>query len=414
MLQAAARGAAVRAQMALPEQSMPEAHPSVTAVPHSVKAVGLPPPASLGARESLAAVRAMIGVAAPEVASVGRHSRQRPASDRAEAAEPCSRGEMPVLPVRSHGRAPMESATGSPCTQLTGLFQSTFVARCLLVDWGGQQYQVSSVAEVARALHTRGAGGDSGELQSEGNLIIPRALPESLPQLGGRNALMTPDSLSILPESAVVDMGVSGAMLTNTAQVELALTSHAASDVTYMVMPESPREVSQPVAAESMASSRTLVDEMGVDDGGASIVEAVIAMEIALVNCICKLTAYNGVHGELVSSRSMVSSIRGLAKRLGKMHPRSSTLFALTVAVAQQVWDDQYPSLRLAKGALLTDSEGLRAVSTNASGLQRALVMLARHHGFGGYNLTDLADDMMSRLMDVADHFSWALIEVST
>ena len=85
------------------------------------------------------------------------------------------------------------------------------------------------------------------------------------------------------------------------------------------------------------------------------------------------------------------------------MHPRSSTLFALTVAVAQQVWDDQYPSLRLAKGALLTDSEGLRAVSTNASGLQRALVMLARHHGFGGYNLTDLADDMMSRLMDVAD-----------
>ena len=266
VLQAAARGAAVRAQMALPEQSMPEAHPSVTAVPHSVKAVGLPPPASLGARESLAAVHAISDMAAPGVASVGRHGRQRPASDRAEAAEPCSRGEMPVLPVRSHGRAPMESATGSPCTQLTGLFQSTFVARCLLVDWGGQQYQVSSVAEVARALHTRGAGGDSGEVQSEGDLIIPKALPESLPQLGGRNALMTPDSLSILPESAVVDMGVSGAMLMNTAQVELALTSHAASDVTYMVMPESPREVSQPVAAESMASSRTLVDEMGVDD----------------------------------------------------------------------------------------------------------------------------------------------------
>ena len=408
MLQAAARGAAVRAQMALPEQSMPEAHPSVTAVPHSVKAVGLPPPASLGARESLAAVHAISDMAAPEVASVGRHGRQRPASGRAEAAEPCSRSEIPVLSVRGHGRAPMEyahggSATGSPGAQLTGLVQSTFVARCLLVDWGGQQYQVNSVAEVARALHTRGAEGDSGELQSEGNLIIPRALPESLPQLGGRNALMTPDSLSILPESAVVDMGVSGAMLTNTAQVELALTSHAASDVTYMVMPESPREVSQPVAAESMASSRTLVDEMGFDNGGASIVEAVITMEIALVNCICKLTAYNGVHGELVSSRSMVSSIRGLAKRLGKMHPRSSTLFALTVAVAQQVWDDQYPSLRLAKGALLTDSEGLRAVSTNASGLQRALVMLARHHGLRGYNLTDLADDMMSRLMEVAD-----------
>ena len=364
MLQAAARGAAVRAQMALPEQSMPEAHPSVTAVPHSVKAVGLPPPASLGARESLAAVHAISDMAAPEVASVGRHGRQRPASGRAEAAEPCSRSEIPVLSVRSHGRAPMEyahggSATGSPGAQLTGLVQSTFVARCLLVDWGGQQYQVNSVAEVARALHTRGAGGDSGEVQSEGDLIIPKALPESLPQLGGRNALMTPDSLSILPESAVVDMGVSGAMLTNTAQVELALTSHAASDVTYMVMPESPREVSQPVAAESMASSRTLVDdEMGVDDGGASIVEAVIAMEIALVNCICKLTAYNGVHGELVSGRSIVSSIRGLAKRLGKMHPRSSTLFALTVAVAQQVWDDQYPSLRLAKGALRLQSDG--------------------------------------------------------
>ena len=64
---------------------------------------------------------------------------------------------------------------------------------------------------------------------------------------------------------------------------------------------------------------------------------------------------------------------------------------------------DQYPSLRLATAALLPDGEGLRAVSTYASGLQCALVMLARHHGFRGYNQTDLADDMMSRLMEVAD-----------
>ena len=62
-----------------------------------------------------------------------------------------------------------------------------------------------------------------------------------------------------------------------------------------------------------------------------------VALEIALVKCICKLTAYNGAHSELVSSGSMVSSIRVLAKRLGQMHPRSSTLTALTVAVAQRV-----------------------------------------------------------------------------
>ena len=140
-----------------------------------------------------------------------------------------------------------------------------------------------------------------------------------------------------------------------------------------------------------------------VDDGGASTVETVIVMEVALVKCICKLNAYNGAHGELVSSGSMVSSICVLAKTLGQMHPRSSTLNAITVAVAQRVWHDQYPLIRLATAALLPDGEGLRAVSTYASGLQRALVMLARHHGFRGYNLTDLADDMMSRLMEVAD-----------
>ena len=54
-------------------------------------------------------------------------------------------------------------------------------------------------------------------------------------------------------------------------------------------------------------------------------------------------------------------------------------------------------------GALSERSKTLRPVSAYASGLQRALVMLARHHGLRGYNLTDLADDMMSRLKEVAN-----------
>jgi hypothetical protein len=238
----------------------------------------------------------------------------------------------------------------------------------------------------------------SGSPSGQGSLL------GSLPQLGGRNALMRPDSPSISPE---VDMGVSEGMLTSTAQVELALAGHEASGVTFMATPESPREVNnQSVAIESLESSRAPVDGMPVDNDGVSIVEAVIALEIALVKCICKLTAYNGAHGELVSSGSMVSSIRELAKRFGQVHPCSSTLTALTVAVAQRVWHDLYPSLRLATATMLPDGKGLRTVSTYASGLQRALVMLARHHGFRGYNLTDLADDMMSQLMAVAAQLS--------
>ena len=82
-------------------------------------------------------------------------------------------------------------------------------------------------------------------------------------------------------------MDVSEGMLTSTAQVELALAGHEASGVTFMATPESPREVNQSVAIESLESSRAPVDGMPVDNDGVSIVEAVIALEIALVKCIC-------------------------------------------------------------------------------------------------------------------------------
>jgi hypothetical protein len=64
-------------------------------------------------------------------------------------------------------------------SELAGVLQSTIGASCLLVDWGGQRHQLSSVA---RALRTRGAGagGDYNELQTDGILLIPKAIPEDL------------------------------------------------------------------------------------------------------------------------------------------------------------------------------------------------------------------------------------------
>ena len=83
------------------ETEMPKSHPSVPAVPYSVKAVDQPS-ASLEERysRSLAAVQAAIDTAAPEVAPVGRHR-----SAMAEAAEPCFNSTESVPPAQKTKRA---------------------------------------------------------------------------------------------------------------------------------------------------------------------------------------------------------------------------------------------------------------------------------------------------------------------
>ena len=124
-------------------------------------------------------------------------------------------------------------------------------------------------------------------------------------------------------------------------------------------------------------------------------------MEVALVKCIGKLHSYTGSHSELVSGGSLAPLMDTIAEGLGRALPRDSSCAALTVAVVQRVWHERYPSLDLAAAALV-GGKHRSSIRGFASDLQRALVALARYHGLEGYNLTALADEVLSRLAGVA------------